>query len=333
MTNKQLYSKFQEAEEVLASVSRSTMPAGLARAVELAEAMGSARRCLDDDSMAAVANELCGSALGFRTDRDDQPPNGRYSLDVVRDCVIEATIRGLPPVGNLWNIIGGRVYVTREGVQYLLKKTPGFANLKENYGVPKVVGDGAIVECSASWTISGAADSITAEVPIRVNAKMGMDAVLGKAARKLLARVLQRVTGSEVSIPDGDVDDPAYVIVEDRPKLTGSGNLSALKPKPPELPKEPPAPKQPAPQDPPKPEPAPVSEPEAPKPPVADALLKKRDLYTEAVGLWSRNAKVDKRTATSQLNEHLVRTFGLPQAKDVTSEQLVELIEVLSMAS
>lgn len=50
---------------------------------------------------------LQGSAIGFRTDRDDKK-EGRYNVDEIRDCAIEALLRGAYPIGNEFNIISGR---------------------------------------------------------------------------------------------------------------------------------------------------------------------------------------------------------------------------------
>lgn len=146
---------------------------------------------------------LQNSSLGFKTDQA-----AGYSKDVVRDAVIEATLRGVQVVGNQFNIISGRCYITKEGYEHKLRNHKGFTDFKANYGVPKMHpnGEGAIVECNASWTFNGKADEMKAEIPVRVNKGMGTDAILGKATRKFLKRVFERITGcSEVeNVPDED---------------------------------------------------------------------------------------------------------------------------------
>lgn len=147
---------------------------------------------------------LQGRPIGFRTDKD---ASGGYPLDVVKDCVIEAVIRGLRTVGNEFNIIAGRLYITKEGMARLVKEYPGLANLKLNLGVPSTQIGGALVECTASWSVDGTPSQLTRIIPIRVNKGMGADAILGKATRKLLASVYGQLTGSEHALPEGDVID------------------------------------------------------------------------------------------------------------------------------
>lgn len=146
---------------------------------------------------------LQNTALGFKTDNQ-----AGYPVDTVRDCVIEATLRGVHVVGNHFNIISGRCYVTREGYEHKLRNYRGFTEFKPNYGVPKMhaSGEGAIVECEATWSLNGKPDAMKAEIPVRVNKGMGTDAILGKATRKFLKRVFERLTGcAEVeSVADED---------------------------------------------------------------------------------------------------------------------------------
>jgi len=125
----------------------------------------------------------------------------------VKECLIEATIRGVRPVNNEFNIIAGRCYLTKNGVAHLLREFPGLTDLRPRFGVPKMVGEkGALVAASAAWKLNGKPDSIEErEYPIRVNAGMGADAVLGKATRKLYAAIYAQLTGSEQM--EGEVDD------------------------------------------------------------------------------------------------------------------------------
>jgi hypothetical protein len=155
---------------------------------------------------------LQNTALGFRTDCDPKgrTPKAPYSAEVVKDAVIEATLRGVQPVGNMFNILAGRCYITKEGFEYKLKKLEGLSGFKPIIGIAKLVGDkGAIVPCAATWQFKGRTDSLSIEIPVRVNEGMGMDAIQGKASRKFLKRVFEQITGT--SIPDGEVGDEALV--------------------------------------------------------------------------------------------------------------------------
>jgi hypothetical protein len=181
--------------------------------IGVAQAMSDLRVALTDDLMAPIMS-LMNTDLGFRTDRDPklQPkdkegnPMTPYPAEVVRDCVIEAKLRGFHVVGNEFNIIAGRFYAAKNGLKRKCEKWPGVTDLKINYGVPKIVGEkGAIVPVKATWKRDGIADSIDAEIPVRINAGMGADAIIGKTERKISKRIHDRLSG--MITPDGDISE------------------------------------------------------------------------------------------------------------------------------
>lgn len=177
-------------------------------AFRMAEAMQQLRQFIQGEVLEKML-AMQGSALGFRTDKDS---SGGYPPDIVRDCLIEAVMRGLHPIGNEWNIIAGKCYVTREGFVRLVHDYPGLTDLKVLEGrVESVSQSGCYVPMRATWKLNGIADQIDVSVPVKINAGMGADAILGKANRKLLKRVFERITGSIQSDPDDDdlVDEPA----------------------------------------------------------------------------------------------------------------------------
>lgn len=197
------------------------------QAITTANAIKEIRAALTDEVIKEVILPLMNTKLGFRTDRDPSRPVWNkqecrmiapepYPLATVRECAIEAMLRGLVMVGNTWNIIAGNAYVTKEGFWFLIKnRIKGLTNFQVTVGVPKMVrpaGDarnaqdeeakGALVPCSASWKMNGIADRIEREIPIRVNAMMGADAIIGKAERKILAAAHSQITGTAL----GDAD-------------------------------------------------------------------------------------------------------------------------------
>lgn len=183
--------------------------------LRLATAMNQLRQMLTPEVMAPIM-ELQGSALGFRTDKDKE---GGYKVDVVREVLIEAQMKGFRMFANETNIIGGRFYATREGFERIfrdLSKSGRITNLRLLPSVPKTSGDGATVDYSASWTVrkgDGPAinDELKLSIPVRVNSGQGPDAILGKAKRKMLAAIYSRITGTEIT--DGEVDDPRTIDV------------------------------------------------------------------------------------------------------------------------
>lgn len=149
---------------------------------------------------------LMNTKLGFKTDRTP-PKDNPYPVETVCDCLIEATIRGLRPVGNEFNIISSSCYTTKEGYIALLAKFPGLTDLKLMPSVPIAKQNGAVVHYKATWRLHGTPDSIEREIPIRVNAGSGADQILGKAGRKIRAAIYEQITGSPQSGLDGDVED------------------------------------------------------------------------------------------------------------------------------
>lgn len=169
---------------------------------KMAAGMRELRTLITDDAMKDVM-QLQNTSLGFRTDK----AQGGYPVDIVKDCVIEASLRGLRPVGNEFNIISGRMYVTKEGFARLVREFPGLSDLKLTPSVPKTRDGGALVEFKATWNLHGLPDSLVREFPVRVNTGMGADAIIGKATRKMLAAIYGQLTGSEHALPEGEVDD------------------------------------------------------------------------------------------------------------------------------
>lgn len=179
----------------------------------IAQAVSDLRAVLTPEVMQPVM-ALMNTDLGFRTDRDprvtprdkDGNPMSPYTVDVVRECFIESKLRGFHSVGNEWNIIAGKFYACKNGLRRKVMAYPGVTDFKDTYDVPRTVADrGAIVKCRALWKKDGVEGSLEREFPIRVNAYMGSDAILGKAQRKLLAAVHDRLAG--LVTPEGDVND------------------------------------------------------------------------------------------------------------------------------
>lgn len=160
--------------------------------------------------------QLQNTRLGFRTDRLPDPYKsdpGGYPESVVKECAIEALLRGAYLVGNEFNIIAGGCYLTKEFfaravAEFVDADGRRLTDLKLSPGVPvwKQNAGGAVVPYSATWLLGGAAMRLDRDIPIRVNNGQGADAILGKATRKMLAAVLGRLTGSEHTIPEGEVD-------------------------------------------------------------------------------------------------------------------------------
>lgn len=217
--------KFQDIakklDESVASVFGSKTLEGFERAYLIAEAIGVLKDLLTPEYMAPIM-ALQGNRLGFKTDKDldkDGKKGKGYEEDIVKNCLIEAVLMGVKPVGNQFNIISGNAYITKEGFGFLLKNIP---NLSYDIvpGIPRIAADGtrAAVPTSFQWAfINSDKKPFTKafDIPVKKNQYQGDDALLGKATRKARAWLYNTITGSE--IPDGDAYD-----IESGKKLNAS---------------------------------------------------------------------------------------------------------------
>lgn len=188
------------------------------KALALSEATIALRDAFTPAIMSQIMS-LMDKPYGFKTDRSpsskEYKEKGPYPADAVKDVMVSAVLYGLHPTGNEFNIIAWNMYATKEAFTRKLKELPGLSDLQIKFGVPRMLNGGALVECSATWNYNGVPGSIgvndgdKCEIPIRVNAMMGTDAILGKAERKIKKRIYDRITGTEHSIPEGDVGEVA----------------------------------------------------------------------------------------------------------------------------
>ncbi len=167
----------------------------------LAEGIKVLTDLVTDDMMARIMF-LQSNPMGFRTDKDPtkkEPNQTGYDIKTVKRIFIEATLRSLPPVGNMFNVIAGNLYITKEGFKNILRKLPGFTDLKYNLGIPRVDHGKTVVDFDATWRYHGRPGDMAGSIPITTNAYSTPDAVLGKTERKLLYRIHAEVTGSQIS--------------------------------------------------------------------------------------------------------------------------------------
>jgi len=180
-----------------------------AKALVTARAIRQLKELLTDEVMKDIM-VLMNSPLGFRTDRPNKTDSTYYKLEVVRECVLQALLRGIRVVGNEFNIIAGNLYVTKEGFERLLADLPGLTNLKTQVGVPQNFSEGSLVPARAEWDWQGVHDEMIWEeketgdyrIPVRVNGGMGVDAVLGKAKSKIARNIYARITGTKLAVED-----------------------------------------------------------------------------------------------------------------------------------
>ena len=182
------------------------------RAFLLAEAMIKLRELLTPQMMTPIMG-LMNNRLGFLTDKNPSRPNrdgskpAPYSVEVVRDCAIEAMMQGVRLVDNEFNIISAGSYITRNGFTRKLRDFEDLTDLKIVLGVPRYNSEktGVVVTCKGTWKLKGQAGDLEADIPIRTDSGSTVDNLLGKADRKFKARIYAQLTGSELG--DGEVED------------------------------------------------------------------------------------------------------------------------------
>ena len=227
-------SNIVKAEEKFLSISKvidseiSTVLAsnvnGFQKAFVMSSAIDIIKEQLSDEYMKPIM-ALQGTSLGFKTDQDTvkKQVGGKwvaekgpgYPMEIVKECLIEATFLGLEVTGNQFNIIGGNMYPTREGFGALLDKMKG---LKKNFtytNIQQPAGQKvAYVKVRIDWQFDGETPKKQEiEFPIKSNEYTSYDALIGKAERKAKRWLYNTIKGTDIS--DGDVSDIPHVeIVE-----------------------------------------------------------------------------------------------------------------------
>jgi hypothetical protein len=193
----------EQLNETVSSIITAKDIEGFQKAYAIAEATAKLKQSLTVDYMKPIM-QLQGNRLGFKTDLDHEAK--AYPENVVRNCLIEAVLTGVQPFGNQFNIIAGNCYITKEGFGHLLAKFPGL-QYEIIPQLPRIKEDksSAAIVMRITWTLTGKTETREIDFPIRMNARMGVDAVIGKATRKARAWLYNNLTGMEIG--DGDVTD------------------------------------------------------------------------------------------------------------------------------
>lgn len=201
----------KQIEEISKKYQLSAIDAGseFEAALCVAQGISELEKIITEEVMKPIMY-LKGHKLGFRTDEESRKI--QYKVSEVKKCFIEATLRGLSPAGNQWNIIAGNQYTTKEGYTALLQKLPGFTNFKYNLGVPKY--DNSVkthvVDFEATWKMNGEDQNLKGQIPLICHSSTSVDALLGKAERKLKYRVHSAATGSQLLSSDQEKDSDEY---------------------------------------------------------------------------------------------------------------------------
>lgn len=196
--------------QVLQVIGSEETLAGFEKAYQIATAAQQLKNLLTPEYMKPIM-ALQGNRLGFKTDKDEK---GGYSEDVVKNCLIEAVLTGVQPWGNQFNIIAGNTYVTKEGFGHLLSNFKGLKDYEIIPGLPRINIEktGAAIMMKVKWTLANEPQQERdLDISVKMNAYMGVDAVIGKATRKSRAWLHSKLSGVEIG--EGDVSDIDHKVV------------------------------------------------------------------------------------------------------------------------
>lgn len=183
----------------------------LKRSLKVAAARKQLEEALSPEVL-RLATQLMNQPEGFMTDRGPQNPkqSAPYDLSVVRACLVSALLAGLSWHDNEFNIISSRLYVTLNGYWRKVKEFPGLTDLELIPGTPQQANGHTVVRVGARWKLHGRADELAdargepgVVFPVTVNQYSTADNVIGKAKRKALKMVFERISG----VRQGEDDD------------------------------------------------------------------------------------------------------------------------------
>lgn len=194
------------------------------------------REAMSDQIMDEVFMPLMNTKVGFLTDRTGKPDkNGYtkplYTRDVVRDCIIDAVSIGLLPTGNQMNILADRMYPTKEGYTYLLKKLG--CKYFINIGAPRIQDNYADVDCIVTYEYKDQKKTFTVVANVKKDAYSSIDLIKGKAERRAKKVLYEFLTG--IDLGDGDetstTEDVSYTDVthEVKAEIGSKANGEELK--------------------------------------------------------------------------------------------------------
>lgn len=202
----EMLNKFNEIQAQITSIElfeKNGAVNMMAVAAAKANVIAQLQILLNDGLVGNIKKTLENTNLGFKTDK----AQGGYPLATIRTCLVEAAIKGAYWHNNEFNIIAGNCYFTKEGLKGMMDRNSRFSEVKLSFGIPKVEKENqrAIIEVKATWKYDGKPDSIDAVIPIKWNQYTTDDAIIGKANRKIRARIIEQATGNV--IPEADADE------------------------------------------------------------------------------------------------------------------------------
>lgn len=178
----------------------------LRKSLLIAEGVRALDELVTDDVMIPIMYLMGKGDLGFVTDKDRENLKNQYTTAEVKPVFIESQLRGLMPSGNQWNILVGKLYITKNGYTHILNHIPGFTDLFID-PQPAVYGkEYATIDFDAAWKMNGIEQKLSGTIPVHVNRKGDyvdkIDGIMGKADRKIKYRIHCQVTNTKATESD-----------------------------------------------------------------------------------------------------------------------------------
>ena len=183
------------------------------------------RQALTDEVMDAVFMPLMNTKIGFLTDhtgkaRGNRPPLQPYGREIVRDAIIDAVTVGLMPTGNQFNIIGERMYPTKEGYTALLRRLGVKYFIETGYDKSQAEGF-AEIPCKITYSYGGERNAFSITATVKKDSYSSPDQIRGKAERRAKKALYEYITGCDFGDADEDSSTPIDVVAEE---ISGEAN-------------------------------------------------------------------------------------------------------------
>lgn len=169
------------------------------------------REALTDEIMKIVFMPLMNTKVGFLTDHPGKNKQGQltplYDISTVRDAIIDAVTIGLIPTGNQFNIIASRMYPTKEGYTYLLRKL----GVKYLLDVSFDKGQNpnfAEIPVKINYEYNGEKNSFAIIATVKKDSYSSHEQLRGKAERRAKKALYEYITGLDF----GDADENSSVV-------------------------------------------------------------------------------------------------------------------------
>ena len=164
------------------------------------------KEILTDELMKETFMPLMNTRVGFMTDKPTKnAPNQYYTVEEVRNCLIDGICIGLLPTGNQINIIAGRMYPTKEGYTALLKKVgvKYVINIGQDLSQSPTVAE---LKVRIDYEYKGEKNVFPYTAQLKKTDYTGIDQLKGKAERRAKKALFEYLTGCDLG--EGDASEP-----------------------------------------------------------------------------------------------------------------------------